>query len=84
MNLTDCMTFIYDPNNWEDPEMQELHWLRAERSKEFNYDVDALLKDSAACGKAVREEWERRKKEREADNNEITVKISKGKNNADH
>jgi hypothetical protein len=59
-------TFTYDPNNWEDPVMQELHWLRAQRSEEFNYDVDALLKDSAAHGKAVREEWERRKMEREA------------------
>ena len=57
-------TFTYDPNNWEDPILQELHWLRAERAEEFNYDVDALLQDSTAHGKAVREEWERRKNER--------------------
>jgi hypothetical protein len=57
-------TFTYDPNNWEDPVLQELHWLRAERAEEFDYDVDALLTDSAAHGKAVREEWERHKNER--------------------
>ena len=56
-------TFTYDPNNWEDPVMQELHWLRTERAKEFNYDVDALLNDCAFRGKLVREEWERQKKE---------------------
>ena len=57
-------TLTYDPNNWEDPVMQELHWMREERSAEFNDDVDALLMDSVARGKAVREGWERRKKER--------------------
>ena len=56
--------FTYDPNDWEDPILQELHWLRAERAEAFDYDVDALLKDSAAHGKTVREEWERRKNER--------------------
>ena len=55
-------TFTYDPNNWEDPVMQELHWLRAERAKEFNYDVVALLKDSAAHGQVIRKELECRKK----------------------
>ena len=59
-------TFTYDWNNWEDPVMQELHWLRAKRAEEFNYDVDALLKDSVSHGKAIREEWERRKQETES------------------
>ncbi len=59
-------TYIYDPNDWEDPVMQELHWLRAGRAAEFNYDVEALLEDSAKHGKAVREQWERQKEKRES------------------
>ena len=59
-------TFIYNPNNWEDPVMQELHSLREEHAKEFNYDVFAIAADGEMRGKAVREEWERQKKERES------------------
>ncbi|MCL2347935.1 MAG: hypothetical protein FWC50_06685 [Planctomycetaceae bacterium] len=59
-------TFTYDLNNWEDPVMQELHWQREEHAREFNYDVYAIAMDGETQGKAVREEWERRKLERGA------------------
>lgn len=41
--------------------MQELHWQRATRALEFQYNVDALLQDSAARGRKIREEREREK-----------------------
>ena len=59
-------TLIYVPNNWEDPVMQELHWLREEHAKEFNYDVHGIAMDGETRGKAVREEWQRQKNECEA------------------
>ena len=43
--------------------MQELHWQREEHAKEFNYEVSAIAMDGEMRGKAVREEWERRKME---------------------
>jgi len=45
--------------------MQELHWLREEHAREFNYDVYAIAMDGEMRGKTVRDEWERRKKERD-------------------
>ena len=46
--------------------MQELHWLREEHAKKFDYDVYAIAMDGEMRGKFVREKWERQQKEWES------------------
>ncbi len=55
---------IYDINNWEDPVMQEIHRMREEHAKKFNYDIRAMSDDSSARGRALYEEWMREKQKR--------------------